>query len=151
MSEIGMIGTLEFARATRAGLLPPMYAFLKMLHVSAAVLSISGFVLRGYWMLKESGWLNLTVVRVVPHIVDTLFLASGVGLIFVLRLPVLDQPWLLAKFAAIVAYILFGTVALKRGKNRSIRITALALALLTFAYIAGVALSKSTASWLALS
>jgi len=128
-----------------------MYTVLKMLHVSAAVLSISGFTLRGYWMLTGSDWLNRTVVRVVPHIVDTLFLASGVGLIFVLHLPVLNQPWLLAKFAAIVAYILLGTVALKRGKRRSIRIAALVLALLTFAYIVGVALSKSTASWLALS
>lgn len=128
-----------------------MYAILKLLHITAAALSISGFTLRCYWMLRDSGWLERTIVKVLPHLVDTVLLASGVGLIFVLRLPVLDQPWLLAKLAAILAYILLGTVALKRGRTRAMRSTAMVLALATFAYVVGVALSKSASSWLAMS
>jgi uncharacterized membrane protein SirB2 len=127
-----------------------MYTILKMLHVTAAALSISGFTLRGYWMLRDSGWLNRTIVRVLPHLVDTVLLASGVGLVLLLNFPVLDQPWMLAKLAAIFAYILLGTVALKRGRTRSMRITAMLLAMATFAYIVGVALSKSASSWLAM-
>ena len=127
-----------------------MYAILKMLHITAAALSISGFTLRGYWMLRGSGWLERTIVKVLPHLVDTVLLASGVGLILVLRLPVLDQPWLLAKLAAILAYILLGTVALKRGRTRAMRSAAMVLALATFAYVLGVAFSKSASSWLAM-
>ena len=127
-----------------------MYSTLKMIHVSAAILTISGFVLRGYWMMIESSILEWRVVRTAPHIIDTVFLLSGIGLIWTLNLPVLNQPWLLTKFAALIAYILLGTVALKRGKTKRIRIGALALALLTFAYIAGVALSRSMGSWLTL-
>jgi len=125
-----------------------MYATLKLIHISAAILTISGFVLRGLWMLVESPILGTRIVRTAPHIIDTVFLLSGIGLIWTLNLPVLNQPWLLTKFAALIAYILLGTIALKRGRTRHIRIGALALALLTFAYIGGVAMSKSMGSWL---
>ncbi|RLA27925.1 MAG: regulator SirB, partial [Gammaproteobacteria bacterium] len=40
--------------------------------------------------------------------------------------------------------------ALKRGKTKRIRAIAFVLALLTFAYVVGVALSKSAASWIAI-
>lgn len=126
-----------------------MYSTLKLIHISAAILTVSGFVLRGFWMLAESPNLERRIVRVAPHIIDTVFLLSGIGLIWTLNLPVLNQPWLLTKFAALIAYILLGTIALKRGKTKRIRIVALALALLTFAYIGGVAMSKSMGSWLA--
>lgn len=126
-----------------------MYSTLKLIHISSAILTVSGFVLRGFWMLIESPNLERHVVRIAPHIIDTVFLFSGIGLIWTLNLPVLNQPWLLTKFAALIVYILLGTIALKRGKTKRIRIGALVMALLTFAYIGGVALSKSMGSWLA--
>ena len=126
-----------------------MYSTLKLIHVSAAILTVSGFILRGMWMLANSPNLQRRIVRIAPHIIDTVFLLSGIGLIWTLHLPVLNQPWLLTKFVALIVYILLGTVALKRGKTRTIRMTALVLALMTFAYIGGVALTKSMESWLA--
>jgi uncharacterized membrane protein SirB2 len=127
-----------------------MYTTLKMVHVGTAILTISGFMLRGYWMLTESPKLRLKVVKVLPHIVDTVFLFSGIGLIVVLNLPVLSQNWLLMKFAALVAYVVLGAIALGRGRTMRSRTLALVLSLAVFAYIVGVALSKSTYSWIAL-
>jgi len=127
-----------------------MYSTLKLIHISSAVLTVSGFALRGFWMLVDSANLERRVVRIAPHIIDTVFLLSGIALIRVLNLPVLSQPWLLAKFTALVAYTLLGAIALRRGRTKRIRLTAFVLALATFAYIAGVALSKSIGSWLAL-
>jgi uncharacterized membrane protein SirB2 len=127
-----------------------MYATLKMIHVSTAILTISGFMLRGYWMLTESPRLQLKAVKVLPHIVDTVFLFSGIGLIVVLNLPVLSQNWLLMKFAALVAYVVLGAIALGRGRTMRSRTLALVLSLAVFAYIVGVALGKSTYSWIAL-
>ena len=127
-----------------------MYESLKTIHVAAALLTISGFVLRGLWMLSDSPRLGHRLTRVLPHVIDTLFLVSGIGLIVVLRLPLTAQPWLLMKLAAVVTYILLGTIALKRGRTRRIRIAAFIVALATFAYIVGIALYKSPASWLAL-
>lgn len=127
-----------------------MYLALKLAHITAAILTISGFALRGFWMLTESPYLNLRAVKIVPHIVDSVFLLSGIGLIWLLHLPVLSQPWLMAKLIALVAYVLLGTVALRRGKTKRARTIALALAILTFAYIVGTAMNKSVGSWLSL-
>ena len=127
-----------------------MYLILKYVHVVTAVATISGFLLRGYWMLTESENLRHPVVKIAPHIVDTLFLVAGIGMVFLLHLNPLVQPWLLAKFAGLIAYILLGTVAIKRGPTKQVRTVALVGAVAVFAYIAGVALAKSPLSWLAL-
>ncbi len=127
-----------------------MYATLKLIHIIAATLTISGFLLRGFWMLSGSPNLNAKAVRIAPHVIDSVFLFSGIGLVWLLQLPVLSQPWLMAKLIAVVIYIILGMIALRRGKTMHARVTALLLALATFAYIVGVALSKSTGSWLAL-
>jgi uncharacterized membrane protein SirB2 len=127
-----------------------MYAALKLIHVTTAILSIAGFTLRGAWMLQASPLLQLKIVRIAPHVIDTVFLLSGVALIWLLALPVMSQPWLLAKFAALLFYIGFGMVAMRFGKTRAVRAIAYFAALATFAYIVGVALSKSLLSWLAI-
>ena len=127
-----------------------MYTTLKLVHMTAATLTIAGFVLRGFWMLSDSEKLQHPLVRVLPHIIDTVFLLAGIGLIMTLHLPVLLPGWLQIKIAALLAYILLGTIALKRGKTKRIRTIAFVLALLTFAYVVGVALSKSAASWIAI-
>ena len=101
-------------------------------------------------MLLRSPALDRPLVRIAPHVIDSMFLLSGIGLIWIMRLPVLDQPWLLTKFAALVVYVLAGMVALRRGRTIRVRAVAFALALTTFAYIAGVALSKSMTSWFAI-
>jgi uncharacterized membrane protein SirB2 len=125
-----------------------MYESLKLMHIVAATLTIAGFLLRGYWMMRSSTLLDHKVTRVLPHIVDTVFLATGIALILILHLPVLNQPWLLAKLIALVGYVLFGAIALRRGRSRQTRVMAFLLALATFAYIVGAALYKSPASWL---
>jgi uncharacterized membrane protein SirB2 len=125
-----------------------MYEILKHVHIWAAVLTISGFVLRGLWMIRESPLLQHRLSRILPHVIDTIFLLSGIGLVIALNLPVMRSPWLIAKLAALVAYVLLGTVALKRGRTPGIRRTAFVLALVTFAFIVGVAIYKTPWSWM---
>ena len=127
-----------------------MYLVLKYTHVVTAILSISGFLLRGYWMMNNSEMLLKRWVRILPHIVDTVFLMAGIGMIVTARLRLAENDWLLVKIGALVAYVLLGAIALKRGRTMQIRSTAFVFAILTFTYIAGVAFSKSPGSWLAL-
>ena len=124
-----------------------MYSILKNVHIVTATLTICGFVLRGIWMLSGSPILHRPAVRIVPHVVDSVFLLSGIALIVELRLAVLTQPWMIAKLCAIVAYIGLGMIALRRGRSQRTRAVAFALAVAVFAWIVGVALSKSTWSW----
>ena len=125
-----------------------LYLILKYAHVVAAVTTISGFVLRGYWMLVDSKKLQHPVTKIAPHIIDTVFLLAGIGLIWLLHPEPLKQPWLIAKFAGLIVYVLLGTVAIRRGPTKEIRMIAFAGAVAVFAYIVGVALTRSPLSWL---
>lgn len=126
------------------------YLLIKSLHMITAVASISGFILRGYWMMTQSDRLQLRITRIAPHIIDTVFLLSGVALVFMLHLNAFSQPWLLAKFAGLIIYIVLGTFAIRRGATMQIRVIAFVGALAVFAYIVGIAIAKSPLSWLGL-
>lgn len=125
------------------------YLVLKIIHTVAAVTTISGFMLRGYWMMTESDRLQSRLARVAPHVVDTVFLVSGIAMVWFLSMNPFMQGWLLAKFAGLLVYVLLGTIAIKRGPTKQVRVIAFVGAISVFAYIVGVALSKSPASWLA--
>lgn len=120
-----------------------MYILLKNTHISSVVLSLFLFILRGYWMIVASDRLQLRFVRIFPHVVDTVLLASAIGLMLTLEQYPFAHGWLTAKIFGLIAYILLGSIALKYGATRKIRITAFAGALLVFAYIVGVALTHS--------
>ena len=121
------------------------YLFIKHLHITLAVVSGSFFLLRGLWMLGESPMLRQRWVRTLPHVVDTLLLASALVLVVWSGQYPFEQNWLTAKVLALVAYIGLGTIALKRGKTPSLRRFALLAALATFAYIVAVALTRQAA------
>ena len=122
------------------------YLLLRQLHTLLAVITIASFLVRGYWMLTGSDKLQQPVTRIAPHLVDTAFLLSGIAMLLVVSLNPFSQSWLLAKFAGLILYIVFGSVALRRGSTRTIRASALVAAVAAFAYVVGVALSKSPAS-----
>ena len=119
------------------------YTVLKYLHVSCVVLSGTGFVLRGAWMMQNSPMLARRWVHVMPHVVDTVLLASAIALAVTIGQYPLVHGWLTAKVVGLIAYIVLGTIALKRGRTHGIRITAFCGALLVFAYIAAVAITNS--------
>lgn len=120
-----------------------MYATLKTIHIACVVASGAGFALRGALMLAGSPLLATRSARVAPHVIDTILLAAGVAMAAVARISPLAHPWLGAKIAALAAYIVLGSIALKRGRTRAIRATAFAAAMGTYAYIVGVALTRS--------
>lgn len=119
------------------------YMILKHTHMTTAVLSLCLFVLRGLWMMVDSAQLRRTWVRVLPHLVDTVLLASALGMLWLIQLNPFRAPWITAKIVALVVYIVLGMLALKRGRNLLIRSLCWVLALGTYGYIVGVAMSKN--------
>jgi uncharacterized membrane protein SirB2 len=119
------------------------YLLLKHFHMTCAALSGGFFLVRGTWILAGSKLLQRRWVRTLPHIVDSLLLASAIGLAAWSHQYPGRMAWLTAKVAALAAYIVLGAVALKYGRTRAIRGAALVGALATFGYIVGVALSKN--------
>ena len=112
---------------------------LKSFHITLALLSFTGFLLRAGWAYKASDQLKETWVRVVPHIVDTLLLVLGVLLALNL-VGGFFQGWLVAKLIALIAYIGFGVMTL-RGDGH-LRDVGFVAAILAFVYMLIVAFSR---------
>lgn len=123
------------------------YLAVRELHVGCAALSVAGFAARGALMLAGSPLLHERFVRVAPHVVDTVLLASAVWLAWFLGQAPFVHGWITAKVAALVAYIVFGAIALKRGKTKEIRAAAFAAALASAGYIVWVALARDATPW----
>ena len=116
-----------------------MYIAIKHLHMLAAAISIIGFIIRGIGMMNDAGWLKHKLVKILPHVNDTILLASAAYLAISLQQYPFVADWLTAKVVGLCVYIGLGLVALRFGKTKPIRITAWVLAIVTFVYIAGVA------------
>ncbi len=110
--------------------------------MTSAVLSFVGFLLRGYWMMMGSRLLNAKLTKVLPHIIDTLLLATAVYLVTATQMYPFVVNWVTAKVILLVAYIVLGTVALKRGKTKKIKIGAFVLSVMTISAIFGIASAK---------
>ncbi len=124
------------------------YLAIKHIHMLCAGISISLFIIRGIWMLTDSPMLTRRWVKIAPHVNDTLLLTAAITLAVWSHQYPFVMPWLTAKVLALLAYIGLGTVALKRGRSKPVRAGAFVLALLTFAYIVAVALTRSpTPGW----
>mgnify|MGYP006332443795 FL=1 len=119
------------------------YLVLKYLHVACVVLSGLGFSLRGWWMLNDSPQLKTPLARVVPHVIDSVLLGSALLMAWQSSQYPFAQGWLTAKFFGLLACLLCGARALMRARAKGRRGAFLVLALLAYAYIVGVALTRN--------
>jgi len=115
------------------------YPLVKQIHLLTVVVTLVLFVLRGAWMMADSPRLKARWVRIVPHLNDTLLLASGIALAVLLQQYPLVHGWLTAKLVALILYIVLGTIALKRGRSKGQRVAAWIAALAVFGYMLAVA------------
>jgi uncharacterized membrane protein SirB2 len=119
------------------------YLLAKYLHVTCALISISLFVLRGALALRSRPWRQWRVLRVAPHMVDTVLLGSALWLAWHIGQYPFVNGWLTAKVLGLLAYILLGMRALGKDTPQSQRLPFFVAALLTVGYIVGVALTRS--------
>ncbi|MFT5483818.1 MAG: putative membrane protein SirB2 [Halieaceae bacterium] len=120
-----------------------MYSIVKMIHIAAVALSISGFLLRASLLLAGIDYRNNRLSRILPHVIDTILLGTAVGLAVMSSQYPLQQDWLSAKVLALLAYIVLGTWALKWARSPREKMLAMVTATLCFTYIVSVALTRS--------
>lgn len=119
-----------------------MYLALKHLHLTFVALSLLAFFVRGIWLFMNSSMLSKKWVKILPHIISTILLVSGIVLAVHLSMSPGSQPWLMAKIIGLVVYIGLGVAAFKVS-NSTARKLLWVSALIVFAYIVSVAISKS--------
>jgi len=127
---------------------PMDYAVVKVIHQSAVALSVTGFFLRGAASLLGAAWVSGRTAKTLPHLVDTVLIVSALWLAWILRLTPTNAPWIGAKIVGLLVYIGIGMIALRFGRTKTARAIAWLLALLTFAYIVSVAITKDPRGFL---
>lgn len=112
---------------------------VKTIHIATVLLSISGFFMRGIWMMLDSPRLQQRWVKIVPHVNDTILLTTGIILAVMVQQYPLVHGWLTAKLIALLLYIGLGFATLRFGKTKRQKLITWLAALLVFAYMLGVA------------
>ena len=121
-----------------------MLQTLTTIHLITVAITLSGFLLRGIWMLQNSANLKRPIVRILPHVNDTILLVSAVWAGALINQYPFFNSWLTAKLMGTLVYIVFGAIALTYGRTRTQRVVAFAAALVAFAYIVSVSVCRSS-------
>lgn len=123
------------------------YGGIRFFHVSCVILSGGLFLGRGLMRIADAAVANHWTLRVASYVIDTALLIAGILLTLTLRQYPLTDAWLTTKVLLLIVYIALGLYALKRAHRRSARIMAYFGALLTYAFIIGVAVTHHPAGW----
>jgi len=121
------------------------YEIVKIIHVTAITLSISGFMVRVLLKLSDSPYQNRYWFKKLPHNIDILLLVSALTMVYLLGVNPLTTIWIAEKIVGLCLYILLGMVALRWGKTKRIKATAAGAAVIVFIYIIYVAHYKAPA------
>ncbi|ECZ8480397.1 SirB family protein [Salmonella enterica] len=121
-------------------------AMLLTLHLICVALSVSLFVARYWWRYCGHALAAVRWTRIVPPVIDTLLLLSGIGLIVKTHiLPFTELgSWLTEKLFGVIIYIVLGFIALdyRQARSQQARFIAFPLALVVLYIIIKLATTK---------
>ncbi|EFT2542142.1 SirB family protein [Salmonella enterica] len=121
-------------------------AMLLTLHLICVALSVSLFVARYWWRYCGHALAAARWTRIVPPVIDTLLLLSGIGLIVKTHiLPFMESgSWLTEKLFGVIIYIVLGFIALdyRQARSQQARFIAFPLALVVLYIIIKLATTK---------
>ncbi len=86
---------------------------------------------------------QMKLTKTAPHVIDTLFLTTGVALAFTINQYPFSTAWLTAKITGLLVYIMLGMFAMSDKISRPWRVMAFLAAISTYAWILTVARFKS--------
>ena len=125
------------------------YPQIKTVHILCVLLSGALFALRGALVLAGRGGIaQAAPVRYLSYTIDTSLLTAALMLLTLLPGAMFANGWLATKLVLLVAYVVLGTLALKRARSPRGRAICFAAALCTYVYILGVAYMHHPLGWL---
>lgn len=127
------------------------YPQIKFVHVAAVLMSGALFTIRGVMVLAGGQrWAMSGPLRYASYTVDTVVLTAALMLVGVLPAVVFANHWLTLKVGLLVAYVVLGSLALKRATTRRGRAVFFIAALAVYATMFGIARAHHPLGWLAL-
>ncbi|WGE53719.1 SirB2 family protein [Actinobacillus equuli] len=98
---------------------------LVLAHVGFAYISLILLLTRGVLASKMVDWRQYKILRIAPHLIDTLLLISGIILLVILLsngiYALNEMQWLIPKIAFLVLYIVFSAKAFKKSQPFSLK------------------------------
>jgi uncharacterized membrane protein SirB2 len=125
------------------------YPQIKTVHIAAVACSGSLFFLRGALVQAgRSAWAMVAPLRYLSYGIDTVLLTAALMLLTILPGAVFANGWLATKLVLLVAYVVLGSFALKRGRTPRSRQLFFAAATLTYVVMFGIARAHHPLGWL---
>lgn len=115
------------------------YPEIKLVHVAAVLASGALFFVRGLVLHLGGSWAMAAPLRYLSYTIDTVLLAAALVLATMLHQYPFVHGWLTMKVVLLVAYVVLGTFALKRGRTHRTRVLCWLFALAVYAFIISVA------------
>jgi uncharacterized membrane protein SirB2 len=116
------------------------YPQIKLVHVAAVAASVALFALRGTFAVagreRLAQWLPL---RCLSWTIDTVLLSAALMLLALLPGAMFANHWLTAKVVLLFAYVMLGSLALRRARSRRARLGFLLAALAVVGFMASIA------------
>lgn len=89
-------------------------------HIGLAYLSLILLLTRGVLSAKMVDWRQYKLLKIAPHLVDTLLLASGLVIFFDFGFSFIET-WIWSKLLFLVLYVVFAVKAFKKGQHFSLK------------------------------
>lgn len=113
---------------------------MKELHILFIISSLASFIGRVILSEFKPELLQAKIYKILPHILDTLLLVSGIALVFQESWLSGEYGWIISKLVILLTYIIFGVLCMRaHGPKRWLFFVA---ALASFAYIFIIAITK---------
>src|SRR5689334_3046589 len=115
------------------------YVQIKLVHVTAVILSGLLFAVRGSCQLLGARWTMAAPLRYLSYAIDTTLLTAALMLATILHQYPFVHAWLTVKVLLLVVYVILGSFALKRGRTRKAQFWFFLAALAVYLFIISVA------------
>jgi len=121
------------------------YGLLRIAHITLVTVSLSIFTLRGLLLISDNQSYRLKVFRYLTASIDSLLLIFGISMALMLSDVIAHATWFWEKMLFLLLYIVLGTLAINRLKQRRQQLIALVLSFLCAAQMLNLALNKTPA------
>lgn len=115
------------------------YLPTRALHITCVLLSGALFSLRGLAMLVRSPWANHRIAKRLSVTIDSVLLLAGVALMVQTQQYPGTHAWLSVKLLLLLAYIVLGIFALRRGRGYGSRAAFFFAAIAVYLFMFSVA------------
>lgn len=115
------------------------YPEIRLTHILAVFASGGLFLLRGLAVNLGASWAMAAPLRYLSYAIDTALLTAALMLATMLHQYPFVHGWLTVKVLLLVVYIVLGSLALKRGRTRTMRWITYFAALAVYGFIISVA------------